>query len=67
MAVTSAMICSHIALQGPIYALVGTWVVYLLKNREIIGKDIADDMIRKVVILSAVNVALCNSLPIDDW
>ncbi|CAM6092963.1 unnamed protein product [Calypogeia fissa] len=52
---------------GPIYALVGTWVVYLLKNRAIIGKDIADDMIRKVVILSAVNVALCNSLPIDDW
>lgn len=52
---------------GPIYALVGCWVVYLLKNREIIGKEIADDMIRKVVILSAVNVALCNSLPIDDW
>ncbi|BFI25804.1 hypothetical protein MPTK2_1g24540 [Marchantia polymorpha subsp. ruderalis] len=52
---------------GPIYALVGTWLVYLLKNRETIGKEIADDMIRKVIILSALNVALWNSLPVDDW
>ncbi|KAL3699808.1 hypothetical protein R1sor_017830 [Riccia sorocarpa] len=52
---------------GPIYALVGTWLVYLLKNRDTIGKEIADDMIRKVIILSALNVALWNSLPVDDW
>lgn len=44
-----------------------TWLVYLVRNREIIGLDVADEMIRKVVIMSAINVALCNSLPIDDW
>ncbi|KAJ7553812.1 hypothetical protein O6H91_06G113900 [Diphasiastrum complanatum] len=52
---------------GPIYALVGAWVVYLLRNRQVIGKDVASDMIRKVVIMSALNVALGDSLPIDDW
>ena len=44
-----------------------TWLVYLVRNREIIGLEVADEMIRKVVIMSAINVALCNSLPIDDW
>lgn len=53
--------------QGPIYALMATWLVYLLRNRNIIGLEIADDMIRKVVIMTAINVALCNSFPIDDW
>lgn len=53
--------------QGPIYALMATWMVYLLRNREIIGLDVAGDMIRKVVIFTAITYALCNSFPVDDW
>jgi membrane associated rhomboid family serine protease len=52
---------------GPIYALMATWMVYLLRNREIIGLDVAGDMVRKVVIFTAVVYALCNSFPVDDW
>ncbi len=53
--------------QGPIFAVMGTWLVYLLRNREIIGLEVADDMIRKLVIMTAITVAFCNSFPIDDW
>ncbi|KAG0556617.1 hypothetical protein M758_11G065500 [Ceratodon purpureus] len=52
---------------GPIYALMATWMVYLLRNREIIGLDVAGDMMRKVVIFTAITYALCNSFPVDDW
>jgi hypothetical protein len=45
----------------------GTWLVYVLRNREIIGLELADDMIRKLAITTAITVALCNSFPIDDW
>ncbi len=53
--------------QGPVFALMGTWLVYVLRNREIIGLELADDMIRKLAITTAIIVALCNSFPIDDW
>jgi len=53
--------------QGPVFALMGTWLVYVLRNREIIGLELADDMIRKLAITTAITVALCNSFPIDDW
>jgi len=52
---------------GPIFAVMGTWLVYLLRNREIIGLEVADDMIRKLAIMTAITVAFCNSFPIDDW
>jgi hypothetical protein len=43
----------------------GTWLVYVLRNREIIGLELADDMIRKLAITTAITVALCNSFPIE--
>lgn len=54
-------------LQGPLYGLVGAWLVFLIKNREVIGKEKADNMTRQAIFLSALNVALGNPLPIDDW
>jgi len=42
-------------------------MVYLLRNREIIGLDVAGDMIRKVVIFTVITYALCNAFPVDDW
>jgi hypothetical protein len=53
--------------QGPIYGLVGAWLIFLIKNRDIIGKEKADNMTRQAIFLSALNVALGNPLPIDDW
>lgn len=53
--------------QGPIYGLVGAWLIFLIKNREVIGKEKADNMTRQAIFLSALNVALGNPLPIDDW
>eukprot|EP00243_Klebsormidium_subtile_P013161 TRINITY_DN8481_c0_g1_i2.p1 TRINITY_DN8481_c0_g1~~TRINITY_DN8481_c0_g1_i2.p1 ORF type:complete len:189 (+),score=37.85 TRINITY_DN8481_c0_g1_i2:362-928(+) len=53
--------------QGPLYGMVGAWLVFLIKNREVIGKEKADNMTRQAIFLSALNVALGNPLPIDDW
>ncbi|XP_024404014.1 uncharacterized protein [Physcomitrium patens] len=52
---------------GPIFALMAAWVVYILRNRDIIGLDVAGEIIRKVVIFTAITYALCNSFPVDDW
>ncbi|GAQ93084.1 Rhomboid family proteins [Klebsormidium nitens] len=52
---------------GPLYGMVGAWLIFLIKNREVIGKEKADNMTRQAIFLSALNVALGNPLPIDDW
>eukprot|EP00850_Spirogloea_muscicola_P022297 SM000287S10619 [mRNA] locus=s287:76127:78813:+ [translate_table: standard] len=52
---------------GPVYGVLGAWLVYLLRNRSMIGAEEADGEIRKVVFLGALNIALGNPLPIDDW
>jgi membrane associated rhomboid family serine protease len=52
---------------GPIFALMAAWVVYILRNRDIIGLDVAGEIVRKVIIFTAITYALCNSFPVDDW
>ncbi|GLJ07978.1 hypothetical protein SUGI_0078910 [Cryptomeria japonica] len=52
---------------GPVFAIIGSWVVYLFQNREAIGEDTADIMIQKIVLASAISVGLSFLTPIDDW
>eukprot|EP00897_Mesotaenium_endlicherianum_P000428 jgi/Mesen1/10386/ME000081S09776 len=52
---------------GPLYGLVGAWIVFLLKNREMIGPEEADNELRIIIFFAALNVAIGNPLPIDNW
>eukprot|EP00270_Netrium_digitus_P002361 TRINITY_DN12693_c0_g1_i4.p1 TRINITY_DN12693_c0_g1~~TRINITY_DN12693_c0_g1_i4.p1 ORF type:complete len:568 (+),score=104.32 TRINITY_DN12693_c0_g1_i4:175-1878(+) len=52
---------------GPLYGLVGAWMVYVLKNREVIGHPAADGIIISYSFFAVLNVVLGSSLPIDDW
>ncbi|KAH9312622.1 hypothetical protein KI387_027657, partial [Taxus chinensis] len=52
---------------GPVFAIIGSWVVYLFQNREVIGEDTADIMIQKVFLASVLSIALSFLTPIDDW
>lgn len=52
---------------GPVFSIIGSWVVYLFQNREAIGEDTADIMIQKVVLASVISVGLSFLTPIDDW
>lgn len=52
---------------GPIYGLVGAYLVYLWKNKDAIGKDDAEGSFWSLIFFAALNVAIGSSLPIDDW
>eukprot|EP01018_Ginkgo_biloba_P025639 Gb_25614 [translate_table: standard] len=52
---------------GPVFAVIGSWIVYLIQNRVALGEEIADRMIQKAVVASVLSVALSCLTPIDDW
>lgn len=56
-----------IIVKGPIYALAGAWLVYVIKNREEVGTNYADGEIVKVLFFGGLNIWVGSDLPVDDW
>ncbi|KAM4123819.1 hypothetical protein ACJW30_01G186900 [Castanea mollissima] len=52
---------------GPVYAIIGAWLIYQVQNKDVIAKDVSDSMFQKAIIITLLGFALSNFGPIDDW
>ncbi|XP_016442999.2 RHOMBOID-like protein 9, chloroplastic [Nicotiana tabacum] len=49
---------------GPGFALIGAWLIYQVRNKDMIGKE---GMIEKAMMVTAFSFVLSNFGPIDNW
>ncbi|KAI7980224.1 hypothetical protein LOK49_Contig180G00003 [Camellia lanceoleosa] len=52
---------------GPVFAVIGAWLIYQIQNKEVITKDDSENMLQKAIIATAISCILSNFGPIDDW
>lgn len=52
---------------GPVFAIIGAWLIYQIQNKAVIEKDVAEKMFQKAVIATTLSCMLSNFGPIDDW
>lgn len=53
--------------QGPVFAVLGAWLVCQILNQEALGKVATESMFQKAMIATALSCVLSNFGPIDDW
>jgi hypothetical protein len=58
---------AHTYIQGPVFAIIGAWLVYQLQNKDVTAKDVPDSILQKGMIITALGFILSNFGPIDDW
>ncbi|XP_002516742.3 RHOMBOID-like protein 9, chloroplastic isoform X1 [Ricinus communis] len=52
---------------GPIFAIIGAWLVFQMQNKDVIAKDISESMFQKAIIITGLSFILSHFEPIDDW
>lgn len=52
---------------GPVFALIGAWLIYQVQNKDFIARDSSERMFRKAIIFTALNFVVSSFGPIDDW
>ncbi|KAJ8775372.1 hypothetical protein K2173_023137 [Erythroxylum novogranatense] len=52
---------------GPVFAVIGAWLIYQRQNKDVIAKDTSERMFQKALITTALSCILSNFGPIDDW
>ncbi|KAK9924742.1 hypothetical protein M0R45_033095 [Rubus argutus] len=52
---------------GPIFSMIGAWLIYQIQNKDIITKEVSDSMFQKAIITTALTFTLSSFGPIDDW
>ncbi|KAL5726298.1 hypothetical protein ACHQM5_009352 [Ranunculus cassubicifolius] len=52
---------------GPVFAIIGAWIIYQIQNKGSIQKEVSDSMFRKAVTATALSFVLSNFGPIDNW
>ncbi|KAG2714958.1 hypothetical protein I3760_03G053600 [Carya illinoinensis] len=52
---------------GPVFAIIGAWLIYQLQNKDVIAKDVSVGIFQKAIIITALGFLLSNFGPIDDW
>ncbi|KAE8654955.1 4-coumarate--CoA ligase family protein [Hibiscus syriacus] len=52
---------------GPVFAVIGAWLIYQIQNRNVMSKDNSDRMFQKAILVTALSCILSNFGPIDDW
>ncbi|XP_040369089.1 RHOMBOID-like protein 9, chloroplastic isoform X2 [Rosa chinensis] len=52
---------------GPIFAMIGAWLIYETENKDIIAKEVSETMFQKAIITTALTFTLSSFGPIDDW
>ncbi|EPS67562.1 hypothetical protein M569_07215, partial [Genlisea aurea] len=52
---------------GPVFAIMGAWLIYQLQNKDVIPKDASEKMFLKAVIATALSFIISSFGPIDDW
>lgn len=52
---------------GPVFAIIGAWLIYQYQNKDAIGKDVFESMYQKAIFATALGFVLSIYGPIDDW
>ncbi|KAI3412731.1 Rhomboid domain-containing protein [Psidium guajava] len=52
---------------GPIFAIIGAWLIFQIQNKDMISKDVSESMFQKAVLVTALSFLLSHFGPIDDW
>ncbi|PWA90096.1 rhomboid-related intramembrane serine protease family protein [Artemisia annua] len=52
---------------GPVFAIIGAWLIYHYQNKDAMGKDVFESMYKKAVGATALGFVLSTFGPIDDW
>ncbi|KAK4742118.1 hypothetical protein SAY87_000119 [Trapa incisa] len=52
---------------GPIFAMIGAWLIYQIQNKGVIPKNVSHSLFQKAIITTALSFLLSNLGPIDDW
>lgn len=52
---------------GPVFAIIGAWLIYQLQNKDMIPKDVSEKMFQKATIATALSFGLVNFGLIDSW
>ncbi|XP_022735321.1 RHOMBOID-like protein 9, chloroplastic isoform X2 [Durio zibethinus] len=52
---------------GPVFAVIGAWLIYQKQNKDVIANDIFERMFQKAMLVTALSCILSNFGPIDDW
>ncbi|XP_078177401.1 rhomboid-related intramembrane serine protease family protein [Carex rostrata] len=52
---------------GPLFAIIGAWLVYQVQNKEAIPKDVLETMFQRAVLVTVLSFILSFFGPIDNW
>ncbi|KAL6646894.1 hypothetical protein ACP70R_015588 [Stipagrostis hirtigluma subsp. patula] len=52
---------------GPVFSLIGAWLVYQSQNKEVIERDVSESMFRQAVMAAALSLLLSTFGRIDNW
>ncbi|CAI8594136.1 unnamed protein product [Vicia faba] len=52
---------------GPVFAIIGAWLIYQIQNRDVIANDESENLFKKAMIITALGFILCNLGPVDEW
>ncbi|MED6212571.1 hypothetical protein PIB30_084715 [Stylosanthes scabra] len=52
---------------GPVFAIIGAWLMYQIQNRDVIADDGSENLFRKAIVVATLGFILCNLGPIDEW
>ncbi|XP_057445349.1 RHOMBOID-like protein 9, chloroplastic isoform X2 [Lotus japonicus] len=52
---------------GPVFAVIGAWLMYQIQNRDVIANDASENLFQKAIIITALGFILSSLGPIDEW
>ncbi|KAI3519288.1 hypothetical protein L1887_08317 [Cichorium endivia] len=52
---------------GPVFAIIGAWLIYQYRNKDAIGKQVFESMYQKAIFATALGFVLSTYGPIDEW
>ncbi|KAM7266785.1 hypothetical protein ACFE04_008951 [Oxalis oulophora] len=52
---------------GPVFAIIGVWLIYQFQNKDVMTKDVYDNLFQKAIITTGLSFILSHFGPIDDW
>ncbi|KAJ9540905.1 hypothetical protein OSB04_027411 [Centaurea solstitialis] len=52
---------------GPVFAIIGAWLIYQYQNKDATGKDVFENMYQKAILATALGFLLSVFGPIDEW
>ncbi|KAL6640187.1 hypothetical protein ACP70R_022036 [Stipagrostis hirtigluma subsp. patula] len=52
---------------GPVFSLIGAWLVYQSQNKEVIERDVSESMFWQAVMAAALSLLLSTFGRIDNW